>query len=594
MSGKAKKRLVLTVLAIVTVCTLAPALAACNTATGELTGGGADTLVIYNWEDYIDTGLLDEFAAYYRKVTGRSLSITYSTFDTNETMLTQVMRGETAVDVVCPSEYAIQRLMTAGKLADQKALVEEYSAIYPEAFTHLSNSETDGNINSTVLDKIGEIFGEMKVGDKVVDMRDYMVPYMWGTLGLLYNTRVISEEELEEYGWRMLWNESNNPELENMILMKDSVRDSYAAVVFYMEESGRLPDGVSETYGKPFKELTANELINCTDKALLDAAEKLLTEQRERISGYEVDFGKDDMINEIVYLDLAWSGDALWAIEESEYYEDTDTYQLGYYVPEKSNIWYDGWSILESSDSKLAAMMFIDYMCSPEAGARNIGYIGYTSAVDQETMKYDYDAAQALLDVEYLWYANAEECDIYTDENGGLFFYFEWVDGEGYYRDLFGKKIPDEKIPDKLTQFAAETDEDGYYLLPENIADFLPEGMESYPLDEEYIVCPDSISLFYDDEGRYPEITENLGVMQDYGAANEDVVNMWQRAKAGGGVPASLWWCLLAIVLFVGVVLGAYFLKEALKAKPKKLTNSTNSDTPAPDDTDGGKDGDIS
>lgn len=580
MSGKAKKRLALIVLAIVSVCTLAPALAACNTATGGLTGGGADTLVIYNWEDYIDTGLLDEFADYYRKVTGRSLSITYSTFDTNETMLTQVMRGETAVDVVCPSEYAIERLMRADLLADQKELVAEYSEQYPDAFSNLKN------VNQTVLSKIGEIFGEMEIGGEVRDMRDYMVPYMWGTLGLLYNTRVISEDELEEYGWGMLWNESNNPELENMILMKDSVRDSYAAVVFYMEDNGLLPDGVSETYGKPFKELTANELINCTDKALLDAAEKLLTEQRERISGYEVDFGKDDMINEIVYLDLAWSGDALWAIEESEYYEDTDTYQLGYFVPEKSNIWYDGWAILESSDSKLAAMMFIDYMCRPDSGARNIGYIGYTSAVDQETMKYDYGAAQALLDVEYLWYANAEECEIYTDENGGLFFYFEWVEGKGYYRDLFGKKIPDEKIPDELTQFAAETDEDGYYLLPDDMKD-------SYPLDEDYIVCPDSISLFYDDEGRYPEITENLGVMRDYGAANEDVVNMWQRAKAGGGVPASLWWCLLAIVLFVGVVLGAYFLKEALKAKPKKITASP-SDTPAPDDTDGGKDGDIS
>lgn len=583
---KRNKKFALVALLLLAVCTVTPLLSACNETGGTLTGGGADTLVIYNWEDYIDVALLDEFEAYYREVTGRNLSITYSTFDTNETMLTQVMRGETAVDVVCPSEYAIERLMRADLLADQKALVEEYSAIYPEAFTHLSNSETDGNINSTVLDKIGEIFGEMQVGDKVVDMRDYMVPYMWGTLGLLYNTRVISEEELEECGWGMLWNESNNPELENMILMKDSVRDSYAAVVFYMEDNGLLPDGVSETYGKPFKELTANELINCTDKALLDAAEKLLTEQRERISGYEVDFGKDDMINEIVYLDLAWSGDALWAIEESEYYEDTDTYQLGYYVPEKSNIWYDGWAILESSDSKLAAMMFIDYMCTPEAGARNIGVIGYTSAVDQELMRYDYGAAQALLDVEYLWYANAEECKVYDDGKGKMIFRFEWVKGEEYYLDIYGEDVKDvnEKM---LIPLSLDTDEDGYYLLPD-------EMKNSYPLDKDYIVCPDSISLFYYDEGRYPEITENLGVMRDYGAANEDVVNMWQRAKAGGGVPASLWWCLLAIVLFVGAVLGAYLLKEALKAKPKKLTNSTNSDTPAPDDTDGGKDGDIS
>ena len=576
---KRNKKFALVALLLLAVCAVTPLLSACNETGGTLTGGGADTLVIYNWEDYIDTGLLDEFAAYYREVTGRNLSITYSTFDTNETMLTQVMRGETAVDVVCPSEYAIERLMRADLLADQTELVAEFSERYPDAFSNL------GNVNKTVLEKIGETFGEMEIGGEVRDMRDYMVPYMWGTLGLLYNTRVISEEELEEYGWGMLWNESNNPELENMILMKDSVRDSYAAVVFYMEDRGLLPDGVSETYGKPFKELTANELINCTDKALLDAAEKLLTEQRERISGYEVDFGKDDMINEIVYLDLAWSGDALWAVEESEYDEETDTYQLGYYVPEKSNIWYDGWGILESSDSKLAAMMFIDYMCRPDSGARNIGYIGYTSAVDQEVMKYDYGAAQALLDVEYLWYANAEECEVYDDGAGNMLFRFEWVEGEEYYLDIDGDEV-EVADEDTLIPLELETDDDGYYLLPDGMKD-------SYPLDEEYIVCPDSISLFYYDEGRYPEITDNLGVMQDYGDANEDVVNMWQRAKAGGGVPSSLWWCLLAIVLFVGIVLGAYFLKEALKAKPKKITASP-SDTSAPDDTDGGKNGDIS
>ena len=187
-------------------------------------------------------------------------------------------------------------------------------------------------------------------------------------------------------------------------------------------------------------------------------------------------------------------------------------------------------------------------------------------------MKYDYDAAQALLDVEYLWYANAEECEVYDDGAGNMLFRFEWVEGEEYYLDIDGDEV-EVADEDALIPLELETDDDGYYLLPDGMKD-------SYPLDEEYIVCPDSISLFYYDEGRYPEITDNLGVMQDYGDANEDVVNMWQRAKAGGGVPSSLWWCLLAIVLFVGIVLGAYFLKEALKAKPRKLTNGT----PADDD----------
>ena len=572
------KKKALVILALIVVCALAPALAACNTSGGGIVSGGADTLVIYNWEDYIDTGILDEFAEYYHEVTGRKLDITYSTFDTNETMLTQVMRGETAVDVVCPSEYAIEKLMRAGKLANQKELAEKFSKDYPGAFDNISDSTHSGNVNATVLGKIGETFGAMEVGGEVLDMRDYMVPYMWGTLGLLYNTKIITEEQLDKYGWGLLWNEADIPELENMILMKDSVRDSFAAVVFYMEEYDLLPDEVSETYGKPFDELTVNELINCTDAPLVAKAEELLTSQRERISGYEVDFGKDDMINEIVYLDLAWSGDALWAVEESEYYEDTDTYQLGYYVPEKSNIWYDGWAVLKNSDSKLAAMMFIDYMCSPEAGARNSAYIGYTSAVDQELMRYDKGAAQALLKVEYLWYANEEECSVWTDADGQLAFYFEWVKGEGYWLDLFGREIePDESA---LTPLSLQTDEEGYYLLPDGMKD-------SYPLDKDYIVCPDSISLFYDDEGRYPEITDNLGVMQDYGDANEDVVNMWQRAKAGAGVPNSLWWCLFAILLFVGAILAAYFIKEALKARPRRTAKS--SEPPSAEDTDGGE-----
>ena len=557
-----RRKIALVAAAVMCLTVFLPVLAACDDATGTVAGGGQDKLVIYNWEDYIDDGLLDDFSEYYSSVTGNTIDITYSTFDTNETMLTQVTKGETAVDVICPSEYAIEKLMTAGLVVNQKELMAELRAEYPdiELFANIPN------IEQAVLDKIEKTFGEMQIGDGVYNMLDYMVPYMWGTLGLLYNTRVVSEEELEEYGWGLLWNAGNNPELENMILMKDSVRDSYAAVVFYMAKYGLLPDGVSDTYGVPYDELDMNQLINCTDTALLEKAESLLVEQRDHISGYEVDFGKDDMINEIVYLDLAWSGDALWAVEESEYYEDTDTYQLGYYVPPSgTNLWFDGWVVTRNSRNKLAAMMFVDYMCRLESAARNIGTIGYTSAVDRELLRSDPDATNALLDVEYLWYASSEECEIF-DLNGEMVFRYEWVEGEEYFLDLYGNEV---EVEDESALIPLEipTDEDGYYYLPESMK-------EDYIVESDYIICPDSISLFYGDEGRYPTLEGEdampFGVMRDYGTANESVVNMWQRAKAGDGVPVELWWCLLAIVLFVGVLVGAYFLKEKLRAKPRK------------------------
>ncbi|MBD5092420.1 MAG: hypothetical protein HDT36_03460, partial [Clostridiales bacterium] len=296
-------------------------------------------------------------------------------------------------------------------------------------------------------------------------------------------------EELEEYGWGVLWNVQNNEELENKILMKDSVRDSYAAAVFYMYENTishrgvhELPDGISPTYNKPYSELTVQELINCTDSAVLAAAEVVLTEQRDHISGYEVDFGKDDMINEIVYADLAWSGDAMWAIEDGDYDEDTDTYQLGYYVPTTaSNIWYDGWVIPKTVRNKLAAMLFIDYMCRPMSGIRNSMEVCYSSAIDKELMQAD-----------------------------------------------------------------------------EDVCAFIEEN--EYDVDE-----------YFDDEARYPEINENLGVMRDFGSANDSLVQMWQRAKSGSGISASLWWILLVIVVLIGLLVGGYFLLQALKLRPRKL-----------------------
>ena len=389
-----------------------------------MTQSGDDKLVIYNWEDYIDTSkdeesgkrLLDEFADYYKAMTGRTLSITYTTFDTNETMMTKVLKGDANVDLICPSEYAIEKLLTAGCLLNHKTLKEELQPQLDKYGISLDNmssltpynaiTNTNwGSIEPSVMDTIKSMFGAIKTKDGMVhDMTEYMVPYMYGTLGILYNTKVVSIEELEQYGWGVLWNEQKNERLENKILMKDSVRDTYAAAIFYMYEYGKLPE--------KYKDYTVQQLINCTDDEMVNAAEKVLTDQREHISGYEVDFGKDDMINEIVYADFAWSGDALWAIEEGDYDEETDTYQLGYYVPKKaSNIWYDGWCIPTSVNNKLAAMMFIDYMANPTSSIRNSMAIGYTSAAAKEVLRTNADVVEYIKDNEY-------DVDEYFDNEG--------------------------------------------------------------------------------------------------------------------------------------------------------------------------------
>jgi len=478
-----KKKITVILCCILLLVTLLPLLSACN---NERTAD--DRLVVYNWEDYIDKDLLKEFEEYYKSVTGRTLSVVYTTYDTNETMMTKFLKNDAAdVDLICPSEYAIEKLLTAGYLVNQQEILKELEEKYDlEAmglgFENMSSlGQGWGNVEDDIMDVIDEKFGEItdKNGTSH-NMTEYMVPYMWGTLGILYNTAIVSEEELEQYGWGVLWNVQKNKKLENNILVKDSVRDTYAAAVLYMQEYGLLPEG--------YENLGAYDLINCTDDEMIAAAEAVLTEQREHISGYEVDFGKDDMINEIVYADLAWSGDALWAIEEGDYDKETDTYQLGYYVPERSNIWYDGWCIPTSVKNKLGAMMFIDFMCENMSGIRNSMHIGYSSALDKESLMSDEEVC-----------AFIEECE--------------------------------------------------------------------YNIDE-----------YFSDGGRYPEITENLGVMRDFGGKNDVLVQMWQRAKSGKKIDPSLWWILLAIVLAGGALVGGYFLYEALKRAPKKLPKKSESE----------------
>lgn len=321
-----------------------------------------ETLVVYNWEDYIDIDLLDEFCDYYEETTGSKLKIIYSTFDTNETMLANVTQGGAEVDLICPSEYAVQKLID-----------KDFIKPFPKSeMTHL------GNLNPVFEEQIDEVFDDytVKNSDGAVSERlfDYVVPYMWGTLGILYNTEVISPEQAEEAGWGLLWNATNIPNVDKTILMKDSIRDVYVATLLYAKEIGELPEA--------YLNLPVGELINTVNAELLSLAERLLIAQRPKLKGYEVDLGKDDMIAGKANVNLAWSGDAMYALFEDE------AGILDYFVPnDTGNVWFDGWVMPKNAKNERAAAMFVDFLLRPESAIRNMMYIGYTSAVDKSAFE---------------------------------------------------------------------------------------------------------------------------------------------------------------------------------------------------------------
>ncbi|WP_304248140.1 ABC transporter substrate-binding protein [Parabacteroides gordonii] len=299
-------------------------------------------LKIYNWADYIDEGILDEFPVWYKEQTGEDIRIIYQVFDINEIMLTKIERGHEDFDLICPSEYIIERML-------KKKL------LFP----------IDRNFGKTpdYLDNISPYIREQlnKLSQPGMETTDYVVPYMWGTAGLLYNKKFVTQDEVMT--WDCLW----NPKYRNKILMKDSYRDAYGTAIIYAHAK-ELADGT----------VTVEQLMNDNSPEAIAIAEDYLKRMKPNIAGWEADFGKEMRTKTKAWLNLTWSGDAVWAIEEAE----AVGVELGYEVPlEGSNIWYDGWAIPKYARNVKAASYFLDYLCRPDVALRNMDANGYVSAV---------------------------------------------------------------------------------------------------------------------------------------------------------------------------------------------------------------------
>ena len=300
------------------------------------------TLKVYNWADYIDESLLDEFEVWYKEQTGEEVEIIYQLFDINEVMLAKLEKGHEDFDVVCPSEYIIDRMLANDMLLP-----------IPRDF---------GN-TPDYISLVSPFFVEQMAKFDQAGKRatDYAVGYMWGTTGLLYNPEFVTDEEADS--WGIIWDER----FASKILMKDAYRDIYGCMLMYAHYQDVL-DSIA----------TRQELMNNTTDEAIATVESLLKSAKQNIAGWEVDFGKEMMTKKKAYINVSWSGDAVWAIEEAA----AIGMELRYHVPrEGSNVWFDGWVIPKYAVNTKAASYFINFMCMPENALRNMDEIGYVSVV---------------------------------------------------------------------------------------------------------------------------------------------------------------------------------------------------------------------
>lgn len=299
-------------------------------------------LNVFNWGDYIEEEVLAEF----EEETG--IQINYETFDTNEAMYTKVKQGGTNYDVCFPSDYMIEKMISEDML-------------YEIDLKNISN-----------FDQVIDRFKNLEFDPE----NKYSIPYLWGTVGIIYNKTVVDEPV---DSWGIFWNEK----YEKQMLMIDSQRDTFMVA----------------------QKLLGNSM-NDSSLEVMEAAKQKLIEQKPLVLAYVGDNVKDMMINEEAAIATAWSGEALMMMESNE--------NLQYVVPkEGTNMWFDNMVIPKNSEHKKEAEMFINFMTRPEVAFKNADYIGYSTTnsgayemMDEEVQNNEvsYPSAEVL-----------EECEVYID-----------------------------------------------------------------------------------------------------------------------------------------------------------------------------------
>ena len=273
------------------------------------------TLNVYNWGQYIADGsdgsmeVIAEFEKRYPNI-----KVNYSTYDSNEIMYSKLANGGITVDVIIPSDYMIARLISEDML-----LEIDYDNIPNYQYV-------DESFKNTAYDPENK----------------YSVPYTWGTVGILYNTKYVDEADVT--GWELLWNEK----YAGKILMFGNSRDAFGVAQYMLGYD-----------------------VNTLEKSELDACAKKLTEQKPVLQQYVMDEIFATMQNEEAWIAPYYAGDCLVMMEANP--------DLAFYLPEDQgfNLFIDAMCIPSCAQEKEAAEAFINFLCDPEIAAANMDWITY-------------------------------------------------------------------------------------------------------------------------------------------------------------------------------------------------------------------------
>lgn len=281
---------------------------------GSSTSGENGKVIVYNWGEYIDPETIQMF----EEETG--IEVVYDEFETNEIMYPKVESGAAEYDVVCPSDYMIDKMI-------QNGLLQELN------YDNIPNAKA--NIGAQYYEQAEDF----DPGNK------YAVPYCWGTVGILYNKTMVDEPITS---WGQLWDEK----YKDNILMQDSVRDAFMVA--------EKLNGFS---------------MNTVDPSELETAKNALIEQKPLVQAYVIDQVRDKMIGGEAAIGVIYSGEAIYTQRENP--------DLEYVIPEEgTNVWIDCWCILKDAPNKENAEKFIDFMCRGDIAEKNFEYITYSTPND--------------------------------------------------------------------------------------------------------------------------------------------------------------------------------------------------------------------